>query len=84
VGEDELDVARSYLIGSFPLRLDTTGKVARFLIGVEDAGLGLGYPELFRQRVAQVTTADVARVAARYLDPASVSTVVVRGTAAGR
>jgi len=84
VGEDELDVARSYLIGSFPLRLDTTGKVARFLIAVEDAGLGLGYPGLLRQRVAQVTTADVARVAARYLDPASFSTVVVRGTAAGR
>ena len=84
VGDDELDLARSYLIGSFPLRLDTTGKVARFLIAVEDAGLGLGYPELFRQRVAQVTAADVARVAARYLDPAGFSTVVVRGVGAGR
>jgi predicted Zn-dependent peptidase len=53
--------------------------VARFLIAVEDAGLGLGYADLFRQRVAQVTAADIARVAARYLDPAGFSTVVVRG-----
>ena len=80
----ELDIARSYLIGSLPLRLDTTGKTVRFLIGVEDAGLDLDYPDVFRQRVAQVTAADVARVAARYLDPAGFSTIVVRGrTGAG-
>jgi len=84
LGAEELDLARSYLVGSFPLRLDTTGKVARFLIGVEDAGLGVGYPDVFRQRVAQVTAADVARVAARYLDPARFSTIVVRGGVAGR
>ena len=79
LGEAELALARSYLIGSFPLRLDTTGKMARFLIGAEDAGLGLAYPDVFRERVARVTAADVARVAARYLDPAGFSTIVVRG-----
>jgi len=75
----ELDLARSYLISSFPLRLDTSGKVARFLIGVEENGLGLGYPELFRERVGRVTAADVERAAARYLDPAGFSSIIVRG-----
>jgi zinc protease len=75
----ELDVAKSYLIGSFPLRLGTSANVAGFLIGVEENGLGLGYPDVFRERVARVTAADVARVAARYLDPAGLSSVVVSG-----
>jgi zinc protease len=75
----ELALAKSYLIGSFPLRLDTSGKVARFLIGVEENGLGLGYPDIFKDRIARVTTADVERVAARYLDPAAFSTIVVEG-----
>jgi zinc protease len=75
----ELDVAKSYLVGSFPLRLGTTANVAGFLIGVEDNGLGLSYPDVFRERVARVTAADVARVAARYLDPSGLSSVVVSG-----
>ena len=77
--QHELDLAKAYLIGSFPLRLDTSAKVARFLIGVEENGLGLGYPELFRDRVARITAADVRRVAARYLDPAHFSSVSVSG-----
>ena len=75
----ELALAKSYLIGSFPLRLDTSGKVARLLIGVEENGLGLAYPDIFKERVGRVTAADVERVAARYLDPAAFSTIVVEG-----
>ena len=75
----ELALAKSYLIGSFPLRLDTSGKVARFLIGVEENGLGLAYPDIFKERVSRVTAADVERVAARYLDPTAFSTIVVEG-----
>jgi zinc protease len=77
VSPPELDLARSYLIGSFPLRLNTSGKVAGFLIAVEDGGLGLDYPARFKEQVARVTAADVRRVAARYFDPAGYSSVVV-------
>ena len=73
----ELDSAKSYLIGSFPLRLDTSGKVARFVGAVEEAGLGLDYPERYKERIGQVTAADVQRVAARYLDPATFDSVMV-------
>jgi len=73
----ELSLAKSYLIGSFPLRLDTSRKVADVLIGIEDYGLGLDYPEHFRSEVGKVSAADVARVAARYLDPATFSSVTV-------
>ena len=77
VEERELDLAKSYLIGSFPLRLDTSGKVAGLLIGIEEHGLGLEYPERFKAEIAKVTAADVERVAARYLDPATFSSVTV-------
>ena len=73
----ELDSAKSYLIGSFPLRLDTSGKVARFVGAVEEAGLGLDYPERYKERIGQVSAADVQRVAARYLDPATFDSVMV-------
>jgi zinc protease len=77
VTASELDLAKSYLVGSFPLRLDTSGKVARFLIAVEDGGLGLDYADRFKAGVARVTAADVRRVAARYFDPSGYSSVVV-------
>ena len=75
----ELALAKSYLIGSFPLRLDTSAKVARFILSLEEYGLGLGYPDVYGAGVSRVTAADVQRVAARYLDPAGFSVVTVRG-----
>ena len=43
VSDRELDLAKSYLIGSFPFRLDTSSKVADFLLAIESQGLGLDY-----------------------------------------
>jgi zinc protease len=77
VSAPELDLAKSYLIGSFPLRLDTSGKLAGFLGAVEEGGLGLDYPERYKERIARVTAADVQRVAATYLDPATFVSVMV-------
>ena len=73
----ELSLAKAYLIGSFPLRLDTSRKVADLLIGIEEYGLGLDYPDRFKAEIAKVTAADVQRVAARYMDPATFSSVTV-------
>jgi zinc protease len=73
----ELERAKSYLIGSFPLRLDTSGKLARFLAAVEENGLGLDYPDRYKERVARVTAADIQRVAAKYLDPTTFASVMV-------
>jgi len=77
VQERELQLAKSYLIGSFPLRLDTSQKVGDLLIGIEEHGLGLDYPDRFKAEIAKVTAADVQRVAARYMDPTTYSSVTV-------
>lgn len=77
VGERELGLAKSYLIGNFPLRLDTSSKVADMLTAIEEYDLGLDYPDRFVEAVGRVTRADVERVAARYLNPAEFSSVIV-------
>ncbi|MBI4594075.1 MAG: insulinase family protein [Candidatus Rokubacteria bacterium] len=77
VADRERSLATAYLTGSFPLRLDTSSKVADFLVAVEDAGLGLDYADRYRERITRVTAADISRVAARYLAPANLSRIVV-------
>lgn len=77
VSERELKLAKDYLIGSFPLRLDTSAKVADFVVAIEHQGLGLDYADRYKERVAKVTAADVQRVAARYFAPDTFDRVVV-------
>ena len=78
VTERELKLAKDYLIGSFPLRLDTSSKVADFVVAVEEQGLGLDYADRYKERVAKVAAADVQRVAAKYFAPDSFNRVTVR------
>jgi zinc protease len=77
VSERELTLAKSYLIGSFPFRLDTSSKVADFLVAIESQGLGLDYADRYRATIARVTAADVQRVSAKYFPPDQFSRVVV-------
>lgn len=77
VPDGELAVAKDYLVGSFPLRLDTSSKVADFLVGVEEMGLGLDYADRYRALIGRVTGADVQRVATKYFGPPTFSRVLV-------
>jgi zinc protease len=80
VGDDELRLAKDYLIGSFPLRLDTTAKVADFVVAIEEQGLGLDYADRYKSSIARVTAADVQRAATRFFAPDTFSRVVVGAT----
>jgi len=80
VKDDELRLAKDYLIGSFPLRLDTTAKVADFVVTVEEQGLGLDYADRYKASVAKVTAADVQRVAGKFFTPDAFHRVVVGAT----
>ncbi len=67
--EKELDSAKKYLIGSFPLRLITQDGIASFLLQVEYLGLGLDYAERYPDLINAVTAEDVLRVAKKHLHP---------------
>ena len=77
VSDQELNDAKDYLIGSFPLRLDTNRKVASFLAQVEYFELGLDYPDRYPNLIRSVTREDVLRVARQYLQPDKLTTVIV-------
>ena len=77
VSEKELEGAKKYLIGSFPMRLDTQGKLANFLTQVEYYGLGLDYPEKYPSLINSVTREEVLRVARKYLHPENYILIVV-------
>ena len=77
VSDTELNDAKAFLTGSFPLRLDTSDKIARLLANIEYFGLGLDYTDRFPGLVNAVTVADVQRVAQRYLDPDRYALAVV-------
>jgi zinc protease len=47
VSDKELADAKAYLTGSFPLRMDTSAKIASLLTAVEFYNLGLDYPQKY-------------------------------------
>lgn len=77
VSERELADAKSYLTGSFPLRMDTSAKIAGMLTASEIYGLGLDYPEKYPKLINAVTREDILRVAKKYIDPDRLVIVVL-------
>jgi len=77
VSQDELKAAKDFLIGSFPLRIDTNRKIAAFLAQLEFLGLELDYPDKYAEMVRKVTREDVQRVAKRYLKPSQLIVVLL-------
>jgi len=77
VGDDELARAKAYLVGSFPLSMDTNGEVAALLLGVERFGLGLDYPTRYRRAVEAVTADEIRRAVETHWNPLQMSLAVV-------
>ena len=77
IAAEELDRARRYLTGAFPLRFDSNAKIANYLVFMQEENLGIDYLERRNGLIEAVTLEDVKRVAARLLKPSSLSIVVV-------
>ena len=77
VSDDELQEAKRYLTGSYPLRLDSNAKIADFIAQTWFYGLGLNYADVYIARVNAVTGEDVTRVAQQYLRPDRFIEVIV-------
>jgi zinc protease len=77
VSDEELDGAKKFLIGSFPLKIDKQSGIASFMLQVELYGLGLDYAEKYPKLIEAITKEDVQRAAKEYLHPDSVIVVAV-------
>ncbi len=75
---DEQDVAdaKTYLTGSFPLRLTSNDRIARTLVAMSYQGLGRDYLERRNAYIEAVSLEDVRRVAARLFDRETLFSVV--------
>jgi len=74
---EELDGAKTYLTGSYPLRFSSSGRIASMLTGIQLERLGIDYIDKRNGYVNAVTLQDVNRVAKKLLDPDNLTLVVV-------
>ncbi|WP_442969908.1 M16 family metallopeptidase [Roseibium sp. Sym1] len=65
--EEELRAAKQYLTGSYALRFDSSGKIARQLVALQNADLGIDYFDRRNSEIEAITLADIQRVAKRLL-----------------
>lgn len=77
--EGELRAAKQNLIGSFPLRLDSNGKILDNVALIGFYGLPLDYLDCYAANIERVTIADVKAAFARHVATDKMVTVVVGG-----
>lgn len=64
----ELEEAKTYITGSYPLRFDSNRKIARQLLAIQRDRLGIDYVDRRNDLINAVTLDDVKRVARRLIN----------------
>lgn len=82
ISPKELEDARNYLVGSLPLSLTSTDKIADLLYSLQVDDLPVTYLDERQKKIESTTVADVRRVAERLLKPENF-TVILVGQKAG-
>ena len=73
---EELDDAKRFLTGSFPLRFSSSDNIASILVAIQMDDLGIDYLDRRNSLIEAVTLDDVRRVARDFLNPESLHFVV--------
>ena len=73
----ELDNAKTYLTGSFPLGLDSTQHIAGVLVQMQQDKLGIDYLDRRASLIGGVTLDEAREVAQKLFDPIALSFAVV-------
>ncbi len=77
VSDVEMESAKKFLIGSFPLKLDRQSSIVGFMLQTEIYGLGLDYADRYPKIIAAISKDDVQKVARAYLHPDALDLVAV-------
>lgn len=73
----ELKAAKDNIIGGFPLRIDSNGKILDYLAVIGFYQLPLTYLDDFNRQVDKVTVAQIKEAFARRINPDKMVTVIV-------
>ncbi|MGR3365094.1 MAG: M16 family metallopeptidase [Maritimibacter harenae] len=74
---EELEAAKTYLTGAYPLRFDGNGNIANILTSMQMDGYPIDYPETRNDKVRAVTLEEANRVASELFQPENLRFVVV-------
>ena len=77
VTEDELQDAKNYLTGVFPIRAETQEGLTNLLVSQQLNDLPDDYLQTYRDNVNAVTVEEVAEVAKKYVTPEKMAIVIV-------
>ncbi len=81
VNDEEIKRAKDAILNAFVFNFDTPDKVLRERMAYEFYGYPSDFLEQYRAGIEKVTTADVARVAAKYVHKDQLAVLVVGNTA---
>lgn len=73
VKDEELETIKNYVMGNFPLQLETANAIATHIINLEFYELEKDYYNTFIGKVNSVSREDVLEVANKYLDADNIS-----------
>lgn len=79
VTEKELQAAKDNIIGGFPMRIDSNGKILDYISMIGFYQLPLTYLDDYNKKIAAVTTAQIKEAFNRRIDRKKLVTVIVGG-----
>lgn len=77
VTKAELDFARDFLAGVFPIQTETAEQVAGGVLSVAQYELPADYNDTYQEKVRDITVEQVKAMAARYFNPTNLDLVLV-------
>ena len=77
LGPGELDFARDYIAGVFPIQTETAEQVASRTLAAVQYGLPADYNSTYQRKVLAVSPAEVKQMAGRYFDASDLTIVLV-------
>lgn len=77
VNEEEVEKAKGYYLGHFPLGLETPSQIGSLLSGMLYYSLGEDYPEKFLKKIREVTAGGINEISKELINPDCFTIVAV-------
>lgn len=84
VTQEELDFARNYMTGVYPIQSETPSQVAGRILTVAEYGLAADYNDTYREKISAVGPAEVKAIGGKYFTTENLDIVVVGNAGAFR
>jgi zinc protease len=82
VPDAELNAAKTYITGAFPLEIETADGIASKVLEAMHFGFGREFLESYNAKISKVSAADVQRFASQSIHPERMTAVLVGNAAA--